>query len=91
MTYAVTVSTGEGPSKPGRLDLEPECFSFSDGTRVRYRDLLDMYLERRSSGPPVLILQPRTGERLRLASLEGTGALHELAEDLFEARSRIAA
>jgi hypothetical protein len=91
MTYAVMVSTGDGPSRPGRLDLEPDCFSFSDGTRVQYRDLLDMYLERHSSEPPVLVLQPRTGERLRLASLEGLGALHELAEELFDARTRIAA
>src|SRR6202007_1559842 len=41
-----------------------------------------------SSRPPMLVLQPRSGERLQLASLEGLGALHELAEELYEARWR---
>jgi hypothetical protein len=91
MAYAVMVTTDDGPSRPGRLDLEPECFSVSDGTRVRYCDLLDMYLERRSSEPPALVLQPRTGDCMRLISLEGVGALHELAEELFDARTRVAA
>jgi hypothetical protein len=88
MTYAVVMSSDGGPATPGRLDLEPDSFSFSDGRRVQYRDLLDIYLERRSSGPPALVLQPRTGARLRVVSLEGVGALHELAEELFDARCR---
>ena len=91
MTYAVMVSTDGGPAAPGRVALEPDSFSLSDGTRVRYRDVLDIYLERRSSEPPALVLQPRTGDLLRLVSLEGVGALHELAEELYDARGRAAA
>jgi len=91
MAYAVVVSANGGPAKAGRLDLEPEAFSFSDGRRVRYADLLDIYLERRSNAPPALVLQPRTGDRLQLVSLEGLGALHELAEELFDARGKTAA
>jgi len=91
MTYAVVMSANGGAAQPGRLDLEPDGFSFSDGRRVRYADLLDIYLERRSNAPPALILQPRTGDRLRLVSLEGLGALHELAEELYEARGKAAA
>jgi hypothetical protein len=91
MTYAVVMSANGGPPEPGRLDLESDGFSFSEGRRVRYADLLDIYLERGSKGPPALVLQPRTGDPLRLVSLEGLGALHELAEELFVARSRVAA
>jgi hypothetical protein len=35
----------------------------------------------------VLVLVSRRGERLRISSLEGLGALHELAEELVEARA----
>jgi hypothetical protein len=91
MTYAVTISADDGPATAGRLDLEPDSFTCADGRRIRYADLLDIYLERRSNGPPALVLQPRTGERLRLVSLEGIGALHELAEELHEARWKSAA
>jgi hypothetical protein len=88
MTYAVVVSADNGPGQAGRLDLEADSLTFSGGSRVRYADLGDIYLERRSSGPPALVLNSRAGDYLRIASLEGLGALHELAEQLVEARGR---
>jgi hypothetical protein len=91
MTYAIMMSAGGGAATPGRVDLDPDYISFSDGRKVRYRDLLDIYLERRPNEPPALVLEPRTGDRLKLVSLEGIGALHELAEELFDARCRVAA
>src|SRR5881394_2853598 len=84
MTYAVVISADDGPEQPGRLELEPDCLRFSGGSPVRYSDLGDVYVERRSGGSggsrPTLVLISRDGERLRITSLEGLGALHELAE-----------
>jgi hypothetical protein len=88
MTYAVVVSADDGPGLAGRLDLEPDSLAFSDGSRVRYADLRDIYLERRPAGPPALVLQSCSGDHMRIASLEGLGALHELAEELVEARGK---
>jgi hypothetical protein len=88
MTYAVVVSADDGPGLAGRLDLEADSLAFSDGSRVRYADLRDIYLERRSAGPPALVLQSCSGDHMRIASLEGLGALHELAEELVEARGK---
>ena len=89
MSYAVAISTDDGPVTTGSLELERDTFSFS-GSTVRYADLRDIYLERRSDGPPALVLHSR-GARLRIASLEGLGALHELAEELVGARGKAAA
>jgi len=91
MTYAVVISADDGPGLAGRLDLESDSLAFSGGSRVRYTDLRDIYLERRPSGPPALVLYSSSGDHLRIASLEGLGALHELAEELVEARSKTAA
>jgi hypothetical protein len=90
MTYAVVVSSDDGRAQAGRLDLEADSLAFSGGSRVRYSDLRDIYLERRSAGPPALVLQSCSGDQLRIASLEGLGALHELAEELVEARGKMA-
>jgi hypothetical protein len=91
MTYAVVLSTDGEPGKAGRLDLDPKSFSFSDGRRVRYADLTAIYLERAPGKPPSLVVQPRSGDLLRFVSLEGVGALHELAEHIYEGRERVAA
>jgi hypothetical protein len=88
MTYAVVLSADDGPGTAGRLDLEADSLAFSGGGRVRYADLRDIYLERRPAGPPALVLQSSSGDHLRIASLEGLGALHELAEELVEARAK---
>jgi len=91
MTYAVLVSEDGGPERPGCLVLEADALTF-DGRRVRYADLGDVYVERSSGGPhpgrPSLVLERRrAGESLRITSLEGLGALHELAERVAAARS----
>jgi hypothetical protein len=91
MTYAVVLSTDDEPGQTGRLDLGRDSFSFSDGRRVRYADLQDIYLERAPGKPPSLVVEPRSGDRLRFVSLEGLGALHELAELIFDGRENIAA
>jgi hypothetical protein len=54
-------------------------------------DLQSIYLERAPGKPPSLVLQLRTGDLLRFVSLEGLGALHELAEQMFDGREHIAA
>ncbi len=91
MTYAVVLSTDGQPGQTGRLDLERDSFSFSDGRRVRYSDLQDIYLERTPGTPTSLVVNSRSGSQLRFVSLEGLGALHELAEHIFDGRERIAA
>ncbi len=92
MTYAVVVGKNDEPERPGKLELGPDYLRFSDGGRVRYADLLDVYLERASgSGAarrPSLVLVSRLGERLRISSLEGLGALHELAEHVAREREK---
>jgi hypothetical protein len=94
MTYAVVVSADDGPEQPGRLELEPDCLRFSGGHPVRYSDLGDVYVERRSGGSqggrPALVLISHTGERLRITSVEGLGALYELAEAVVESRGKTA-
>ena len=90
MTYAVLVSEDDGPEQPGSLALEPDALRFPNGSRVRYAELGDVYVERRSGGPrsgrPSLVLLRHDGERMRITSLEGLGALHELAEQVAAAR-----
>ena len=96
MTYAVVVSEGDGPEQVGRLEFERDCLRLLGGSTVRYDDLRDVYVEPRSGGSttarrPTLVLVSRQGERLRIGSLEGLGALHELAEKVAEARGKTAA
>jgi len=95
MTYAVVMSRDDGPEHVGRLEFERDCLRLSGGA-VRYDDLREVYVERRSGGSttanrPVLVLISRQGERLRIGSLEGLGALHELAGKVAEARGKAAA
>ena len=95
MTYAVVVSEDGGPEHIGRLEFERDCLRLFGGSTVRYADLRDVYLERRSgvspaARRPTLVLVSRHGERLRIGSLEGLGTLHELAERVAEARGKAA-
>jgi hypothetical protein len=85
MTYAVVISADDGPARAGRLELERDSVAYAGG-RVPYADLRDIYLERTSNRPPQLVVLSRDGERLQISSLEGLGALHELAEHLVDAR-----
>ena len=91
MTYAVLVSEDGGPGRTGRLELDSSCVAFSGGGRVSLADLRDVYLERRPNSPPALVMISKQGERFRVSSLEGLGALHELAEAVVQARERVAA
>jgi len=90
MTYAVVLSEDDGPEHAGRLELARDGLAFSGGGCVPYSALRDVYVERRVHGRPALILVSDVGERLRIESLEGLGALHELAEQVFEARGKAA-
>ncbi len=95
MTYAVVVSDDDGSERVGRLEFERDCLRIFGGSTVRFDDLREAYVERRSGGSamasrPTLVLVSRQGERLRIGSLEGLGTLHELAERVAEARGKAA-
>ncbi|HZO97975.1 MAG TPA: hypothetical protein VFB42_11430 [Gaiellaceae bacterium] len=94
MTYAVVLRADDGPDEPGRLELERDAVLVPGGRSVRYSDLGDVYLERLAGAGgsrPTLVLVSRGGERLRISTVEGPGALRELAEELVEARGKAAA
>ncbi len=94
MSYAVVWSENDGPGHAGVMALEDRFLELSDDRQVRYRDLADIYLERKARGTagtrPSLVLICRDGVRLQIDSLEGLGTLHELAEELVEARGKAA-
>lgn len=89
MTYAVVVSEDGGPGSRGRLELDAHDIVFSSGERLALADLRDVYLERCPSSPPVLVMISTQGEHFRVSSLEGIGALHELAEAVVAARDGV--
>ena len=96
MTYAVLWSANDGPEFAGSLELTGGSVVLAgtaerqpDGQReahreVRYDDLIDVYLERcapaKHAWEPALVLVSRSGDQVAIGSLEGLGALHELAE-----------
>jgi hypothetical protein len=99
MSYGVVWSENEGPLHAGRLDLAGGSILF-DGTsremgRCRhelfYEELGDVWRERRRearlSKRPTLVFQRRNGSCIRVSSLDGAGALHELAERVQVARA----
>jgi hypothetical protein len=92
MSYGVVWSENGGPLHAGRLDLARSSVLL-DGTaqevrrsceQVSYDELGDVRVEQRPDarlgGRPTLVLERRNGSRLRVASVEGGGALHELAD-----------
>jgi hypothetical protein len=92
MSYVVVWSENDGPLYAGRLDLARRSVLL-EGTapevrrsceEVSYDELGDVRVERRRGarlgGRPTLVLERRDGSRLRVASVEGGGALHELAQ-----------
>jgi hypothetical protein len=100
MTYAVRWNENEGFAYAGKLELT-RCDVHLVGTGggvttisrdVRYEDLDQVYLERcpqaRSVGEPALVLTTFAGDRIAIGSLEGLGALHELAETVAQERDR---
>ena len=92
MSYAVVWRENEGEAYAGRLTLDRDCVMLSGTARgaresqrlLRCDELAGAHLERH--GGPVLVLVGPSGNRVELASLEGAGALHELAESIAVAR-----
>jgi len=92
MTYAVLWCENDGPEFAGRLSLKSDGVTLS-GTAtgqpaascdVTFGELADVYLERtappRHPWRPSLVLVTRDGGHVEIGSLQGLGALHELAE-----------
>ena len=94
MTYAVLWSENDGPEFAGRLSMGPAgvaLFGTAEGRPpatcdVQFAEIADLYLERtappRHSWRPSLVLVTTRGDRLEIGSLQGLGALHELAEEV---------
>jgi hypothetical protein len=85
-TYAVLWCGGEAVES-GRLEPRAEGLELRGRNRalsIRFADVAQVAIARGSDqrlrGLPVLSLLLRGGAALRIASLEGSGALHELAE-----------
>jgi hypothetical protein len=95
MSYAVLWHEDGGPDYAGKLALDPRAILFSGSARdardasrlVPFDELVDTHFERRDG--PVLVLVGRGGHRFEIASLEGAGALHELAEQVENARGKV--
>jgi hypothetical protein len=103
MTYAVIWCENGGRECVGKLELTGSTILLSgtsedpSDTRreLRRTDVADVYLERsapaKNRWDPSLVLVTRAGDRVAIGSLEGLGALHELAEHVAEARGIAAA
>jgi hypothetical protein len=102
MTYAVLWCENDGPEFAGGLLLAGrglELTGTSEGRpaaqrAVPYDDVRDVYLERaaprRHTWDPSLVLVTRDGDRVEIGSLQGLGALHELADRVAHARGKAA-
>jgi len=84
-TYAV-VWSNEGSRCAGKLESFSDRFELVGRNRrltLRFCDLIAVSIARdrgdRLLGMPVLALQRRVGEAVRIAALEGPGLLHDLA------------
>ncbi len=84
-TYAVLWSRDDGEGS-GRLEVFADRFELSSKTGlvvVPFAGVSEVHIARdpadRLRGLPALALCCEDGERLRIASLEGTGALYEIA------------
>ena len=102
MSYAIVWRENEGADYSGRLELQVDRIVLSGskaGSRatreLSYDDLVAAAFERRSSGrattQPTLVLSTYDESRIEIASLDGLGALHELAERVGCARGKAAA
>jgi len=92
MSYAIVWSENDQPEHAGRLDLTGSgVLLWGNGLgpaearrELRYDELMEVYLERSSPAKlpwePALVLVTREADRVAIGSLEGLGALHELAE-----------
>ena len=92
MSYAVVWEEENGPVFAGRLELRDGRLDLigtalgSGPTRrtLHFSELGPVWVERRRTlrlvGRPTLVAEVAAGPRLRISSLDGAGALHELAE-----------
>jgi hypothetical protein len=97
MSYAIVWTENDGMRLTGRLDLTAGAVVLTgtgDGAsarrELRYGDLETAQLERSVQvelpSEPALVLGTQEGDRIIIGSLEGVGALHELADELASAR-----
>ena len=104
-TYGVVWREGDHPLARGKLELLPRALRLdgTTGSEPATREIAYDYLseirvgrtaEERIDGHPSLVLEPRTGERLTIASVAQSGVVAELAERLaalqFSAPKRLA-
>ena len=91
MTYAVRWQENDGPPFAGGLLLDGAGLWLT-GTSARrglmFDDVAELSLER--GGQPSLVLVTSEGDRLAIASLQGLGALHEVADRVAAGRSKVA-
>ncbi len=87
-SYAV-VWTNDETTESGRLEVRRdglELYGRESRLSLALAELTGAVISRREHdrlrGLPVLVLTPKRGPRIRIASLEGAGALHELAARL---------
>ena len=103
MTYAV-VWSGDGPAiYAGRLELDDRGLVLAglapqareSRRRIFYDELREVHVERRPearlAGRPTLFAECRNGVRIRVALVDGTGSLLEVADRISTARARAAA
>ena len=102
MTYAVIWSENGGPVYAGGLELAVEWVvlagtappALESGEKLFYEELADTWIERRPEarlrGLTTLVIERRNGTPLRIASVQGVGALVELVDRLAVARGRAA-
>jgi hypothetical protein len=98
MSYAVVWSENNQPEHAGRLDLTGSGVLLSGNglgptevrRELRFDDLMEVYLERCSPAKlpwePALVLVTEDSDRIAIGSLEGLGALHELADRVATSR-----
>jgi hypothetical protein len=99
MSYAVVWKERGQPEVPGRLDLADGCLILSGRAshgeaRERHFPLTDVagvHFERRLDSVTgrgrLLVVESTDGSRVELTSLEGQGALHELADEISAERA----
>jgi hypothetical protein len=96
-SYAVVWSSQEGVDS-GRLEPRAAGFELVGRDQVLsmdFTELADVAIARghgeRLRGLPVLVLRPRHGGEVRIASLEGAAVLHELMEHALQTGVTVAA
>ena len=102
MSYAIVWRENNQPSYTGRLELTSAAVALigirsgSQQARRQFKleDLTGAYLERslrpKLEWVPALVLVTRKGDQVAIGSLEGLGALHELADAVASARGKVA-